>query len=563
MSALAAILAERGFNVTGSDPRDGAVMDQLRRRGVRVFRQQNANTVAAICSGTSMAPLVVTSTAVPQSNPELQQAVRMGLQVVHRSDLLAALINAQPSIAVAGSHGKTTTSSLVATLLEATHQDPTAVIGGIVPAFGSNGRVGKGRLLVAEADESDGSLVKFHPQLAILTNLELDHTDHYPNLEALVATMQRFAAGAGQLLANRDCPVLLDQFKADHWWSITSPEAVAFAAIPRREQGDGTLADWYENGQLIGQIELPLPGRHNLSNAAAAIAACRLESVGFADLSQAIASLQTPCRRFDYRGNWHGRQVVDDYAHHPSEVAATLAMARLMVTSGRSPLPLAPLRLLAVFQPHRYSRTAEFLAAFAAALSAADAVLLAPLYAAGEAPIAGIDSQALAAAIRDLDGQLTVEVCDSLDALAEQLARSSKPGDLVLAMGAGDVNYLWPRLQALPTANSSGENNSPISDNSPISNNSFTENHSFIENNSPENHKSPIENNNLIEKNNPSEHNCHAKYQSDDHRKNNINDGNTTDELSPANKLDSAHGNSPAHGSSQGNENSCGEAAAA
>jgi len=563
MSALAAILAERGFNVTGSDPRDGAVMDQLRRRGVRVFRQQNANTVDAICSGTSMAPLVVTSTAVPQSNPELQQAVRMGLQVVHRSDLLAALINAQPSIAVAGSHGKTTTSSLVATLLQATHQDPTAVIGGIVPAFGSNGRVGKGRLLVAEADESDGSLVKFHPQLAILTNLELDHTDHYPNLEALVATMQRFAAGAGQLLANRDCPVLLDQFKADHWWSITSPEAVAFAAIPRREQGDGTLADWYENGQLIGQIELPLPGRHNLSNAAAAIAACRLESVGFADLSQAIASLQTPCRRFDYRGNWHGRQVVDDYAHHPSEVAATLAMARLMVTSGRSPLPLAPLRLLAVFQPHRYSRTAEFLAAFAAALSAADAVLLAPLYAAGEAPIAGIDSQALAAAIRDLDGQLTVEVCDSLDALAEQLARSSKPGDLVLAMGAGDVNYLWPRLQALPTANSSGENNSPISDNSPISNNSFTENHSFIENNSPENHKSPIENNNLIEKNNPSEHNCHAEYQSDDHRKNNINNGNTTDELSPANKLNSAHGNSPAHGSSQGNENSCGEAAAA
>ena len=557
MSALAAILAERGFNVTGSDPRDGAVMDQLRRRGVRVFRQQDANTVAAICSGTSMAPLVVTSTAVPKSNPELQQAVRMGLQVVHRSDLLAALINAQTSIAVAGSHGKTTTSSLVATLLEATHQDPTAVIGGIVPAFGSNGRVGKGRLLVAEADESDGSLVKFHPQLAILTNLELDHTDHYPNLEALVATMQRFATGAGQLLANRDCPVLRDQFKADHWWSITSPEAVAFAAIPRREQGDGTLADWYENGQLIGQIELPLPGRHNLSNAAAAIAACRLESVGFADLSQAVASLQTPCRRFDYRGNWHGRQVVDDYAHHPSEVAATLAMARLMVTSGRSPLPLVPLRLLAVFQPHRYSRTAEFLAAFATALSAADAVLLAPLYAAGEAPIAGIDSQALAAAIRVLDGQLTVEVCDSLDALAEQLALSSKPGDLVVAMGAGDVNYLWPRLQALPTANSSGENNIPISNSLPVSNNSF------------------ISNNSLEECKSLGENKRHMKHQSGDHKNNAVNGNNVVNDNSAADELSPAHGNSPADGSShrgedshrgensQGNENSCGEAAAA
>ena len=557
MSALAAILAERGFNVTGSDPRDGAVMDQLRRRGVRVFRQQNASTVDAICSGTSMAPLVVTSTAVPQSNPELQQAVRMGLQVVHRSDLLAALIDAQPSIAVAGSHGKTTTSSLVATLLQATHQDPTAVIGGIVPAFGSNGRVGKGRLLVAEADESDGSLVKFHPQLAILTNLELDHTDHYPNLEALVATLQRFAAGAGKLLANRDCPVLRDQFKADHWWSITSPEAVAFAAIPRQEQGDGTLADWYENGQLIGQIELPLPGRHNLSNAAAAIAACRLESVSFADLSQAIASLQTPCRRFDYRGNWHGRQVVDDYAHHPSEVAATLAMARLMVTSGRSSLPLVPLRLVAVFQPHRYSRTAEFLTAFAAALSAADAVLLAPLYAAGEAPIAGIDSQALAAAIRNLDRQLTVEVCDSLDALAEQLARSSKPGDLVLAMGAGDVNYLWPRLQALLTANSSIENNSPIANNNSIANYSPIASNSSITNNNPEKYNSPIINSDLIA------NDSSVKYSSSDHINNSVNENSAADELSTDYGSSSPHGSGAAHGSSQANENSCGEAAAA
>ena len=475
MSALAAILAERGFNVTGSDPREGAVMDQLRRRGVRVFRQQNASTVDAICSGTSIPPLVVTSTAVPESNTELRQAVRAGLQVVHRSDLLAALINAQPSIAVAGSHGKTTTSSLVASLLQATNQDPTAVIGGIVPAFGSNGRVGKGRLLVAEADESDGSLVKFHPHLALLTNVELDHTDHYPNLEALVATLQRFASGAGQLLANRDCPVLRDQFKADHWWSINSPEGVSFAAIARQEQGDGTLADWYEHGQPIGQIELPLPGRHNLSNAAAAIAACRLEAVSFADLRQAIATLQPPVRRFDYRGNWHGRQVVDDYAHHPSEVSATLAMARLMVTSGRSPLPLVPRRLVAVFQPHRYTRTAEFLPAFAAALTAADAVLLAPLYGAGETPIAGVDSHALAAAIRSLDSQLALEVCESLESLAELLARSSREGDLVLAMGAGDVNHLWPRLQSLAPAPSLNQEDTLNQENSLDQKNSLGE----------------------------------------------------------------------------------------
>ena len=446
MSALAGILAERGFTVTGSDPRESAVVEQLRRSGVRIFREQNAATVAAIRSGISQPPLVVVSSAVPASNPELAEARRCGLRVLHRSDVLAALINDQPSIAVAGSHGKTTTSTLVATLLAATSHDPTAVIGGIVPAFGSNGRHGRGRLLVAEADESDGSLVKFHPRLGVITNVELDHTDHYASLEALVATLQRFARGSERLLANRDCPVLRQHFQASHWWSIQNSEGVDFALIPLEERGDGTLAEFYEQGQLAGPIALPLPGRHNLSNAAAALAACRLEGVSFAELQQAVASLKSPGRRFDFRGDWHGRLVVDDYAHHPSEVAATLAMARLMVRTGHSPLPSPPRRLLAVFQPHRYSRTSEFLKGFAEALSGADAVLLAPLYAAGEDPIPGIDSQALAGAIRQHAPQLSVLACDSLEALAAQLAQVSQPGDLVLAMGAGDVNSLWARL---------------------------------------------------------------------------------------------------------------------
>ena len=446
MSALAGILAERGFTVTGSDPRESAVVEQLRRAGVRIFREQNAATVAAIRSGISQPPLVVVSSAVPASNPELAEARRCGLRVLHRSDVLAALINDQPSIAVAGSHGKTTTSTLVATLLAATSHDPTAVIGGIVPAFGSNGRHGRGRLLVAEADESDGSLVKFRPGLGVITNVELDHTDHYANLEALVATLQRFARGSERLLANRDCPVLRQHFQASHWWSIENPDGVDFALIPQEERGDGTLAHFYEQGQLAGPVALPLPGRHNLSNAAAALAACRLEGVSFVELQQAVAQLKSPGRRFDFRGEWHGRLVVDDYAHHPSEVAATLAMAQLMVRTGHSPLPAPPQRLLAVFQPHRYSRTSEFLEGFAEALSGADAVLLAPLYGAGEAPIPGIDSQALAGAIRRRAPQLSVLACDSLEALAEQLAQVSRPGDLVLAMGAGDVNGLWARL---------------------------------------------------------------------------------------------------------------------
>jgi UDP-N-acetylmuramate--alanine ligase len=449
MSALAGILADRGFDVSGSDPRDNPVLQGLRRRGVRVFRQQSATTIDAIRSGTSAAPLVVISTAVPVDNPELKAARQAGLVVCHRSDVLAALINEQPSIAVAGSHGKTTTSTLIATLLEATDQDPPAVIGGIVPAFQSNARSGRGKLLVAEADESDGSLVKFRPSLGVITNLELDHTDHYPDLDALIQTLKRFAGGCGHLLANADCAVLRGNFQAGAWWSIEQSDGMDYAALAVEEHGEGTIADFYEAGELVGRFSLPLPGRHNLSNATAALAACRLEGVPFGALQTAMQSLRSPGRRFDFRGRWAARQVVDDYAHHPSEVEATLRMARLMVDSGRSPLPEPPRRLLAVFQPHRYSRTAEFLEGFASALSLADGVLLAPLYAAGEAPIPGVSSQALAARLSQLDPALPLQVATDLDQLAEQVIRHSQPGDLVLVMGAGDVNSLWDRLQSL------------------------------------------------------------------------------------------------------------------
>ncbi len=449
MSALAGILAERGHSVSGSDPKDGPVVERLRRLGVQVFQEQTAATISSIRDGTTSSPLVVISSAVPETNPELMEARRLGLPVCHRSDVLAALINAQASIAVAGSHGKTTTSTLIASLLATAEQDPTAVIGGVVPAFGSNGRNGNGRLLVAEADESDGSLVKFRPQLGILTNIELDHTDHYPDLAALVATLQRFAAGSSRLLANRDCPILRQHFDASHWWSTETAEGVAFAAIPLEERGDGTRLAFYENGERVGELDLPLPGRHNLSNAAAALAACRLEGVPFEALARAVADLRTPGRRFDFRGCWQGRMVVDDYAHHPSEVGATLKMARLMLDTGRTSLPAVPRRIVAVFQPHRYSRTAQFLEGFARELALADAVLLAPLYPAGEAPIPGISSDALGRSVQAQAPGITVTVTSGLDDLARQLDEQSGEGDLVLAMGAGDVNSLWDRLARL------------------------------------------------------------------------------------------------------------------
>ena len=447
MSALARILVDREHPVTGSDPRNNATVRQLKELGVGVYPEQNATTIQAI-TASGQKPIVVVSSAIQETNEELVQARVAGLRIWHRSDLLAALIAEQPSIAVAGSHGKTTTSTLITTLLVKADEDPTAVIGGIVPCLKSNGHAGRGRLLVAEADESDGSLVKLEAHLGVLTNLELDHTDHYSDLNDLITTLQRFAGGCDRVLANRDCPILRKHFQPDCWWSVTSHEGVDFAALPLQLDGDRCLARFYEAGQAVGDFTLPMPGLHNLSNATAALAACRMEGIPFERLIPGLDALQPPGRRFDLRGTWEGRHIVDDYAHHPSEVKATLSMAQLMVSSGRSPLPSPPQRLLAVFQPHRYSRTQEFLEAFAGALQNCDALLLAPIYGAGEKPLAGVCSKTLADRIRQLKPELNVTVAENLDHLTELVRTHSRREDLVLAMGAGDVNGLWTRLAA-------------------------------------------------------------------------------------------------------------------
>ena len=446
MSALARILIDRQHPVSGSDPKDNATVQQLRKLGVAIFHEQTAATIDAVVASHGIPPVVVTSTAIPTSNPELQQARHHGLEIWHRSDLLAALIAEQPSIAVAGSHGKTTTSTLVTTLLIESGEDPTAVIGGIVPCLSSNGHAGRGRLLVAEADESDGSLVKFNASLGVITNLELDHTDHYSDLADLIGTMQSFAGGCDRILANRDCQILREHFQADAWWSVHDTEGATFAALPHQLDGDRCIADFFENGQCAGRFTLPMAGLHNLSNATAAIAACRMEGVPLDTLIDSLQRLEAPGRRFDHRGTWEGRHIVDDYAHHPSEVKATLEMAQLMVSSGRSPLPTAPQRLLAVFQPHRYSRTQEFLDPFAASLQNCDQLILAPIYAAGEQPVPGLNSRTLAERIQTLKAELPIAVADDLDEVVTLVKELSREADLVLAMGAGDINSLWSRL---------------------------------------------------------------------------------------------------------------------
>ncbi len=446
MSALAKIMAHRGYSVSGSDKRKASELAHLTDEGIKIFLQQSSSNINEITQFVEIPPLVVISTAIPKNNPELKAAIQEKLEIWHRSDLLAALIDGQASIAVAGSHGKTTTSTIITTLLAESGQDPTAIIGGSVPFYQSNGHAGQGRLLVAEADESDGTLVKFQPSLGVITNLELDHIDHYCNLDALIQTMRDFSRKCNRVLANYDCENLRNNFKASSWWSVKESEGLDFAGLPIQFDGKQTIANFFEKGKFIDQIILPIPGIHNLSNTIAAIAACRLEGIPFNQLKKGIALLTPPKRRFEFRGLWNERLIVDDYAHHPSEIQATLAMARLMVNTKQTPLPLTPKRLLVIFQPHRYSRTNEFLNEFAKELGVADVILLAPIYSAGECPLEGVSNHSLAKCIQKIYPKHQVFTADNLEQLSLLVQKNSRKNDLILTMGAGDINRIWDKL---------------------------------------------------------------------------------------------------------------------
>ncbi len=447
MSALALVLAKRGFSISGSDQKAKSSFQHLLPKQIEIFENQTATNIQRIIRSKKLSPLVVISTAIKKNNPELVAATLAKLDIWHRSELLAALIKQQPSIAVAGSHGKTTTSTMITTLLATTKQDPTAVVGGIVPYYKSNAYAGKGKYLVAEADESDGSLIKFEAEIGLINNIELDHTDHYENLDALIETMKTFGSQCKILLANYDCSTVRDNINASIWWSVNTYKEVDYAALAIESNGQFTIANIYEKGALLGQVRLSIPGKHNLSNLIAAIATCRIAGIEFSELKNVIQKIESPSRRFEYKGLWEGRQVVDDYAHHPSEVEATLTMARLMIESNKSCLPRIPQRLVVVFQPHRYSRTEKFIKDFAHILGKADYILLAPVYAAGEKPINNINSKSLEKYCKRYHPSTPVIAGESLEEVTNMIKKFTKKGDLILTMGAGNINSIWDRLK--------------------------------------------------------------------------------------------------------------------
>ena len=430
MSAVAVLLAARGLPVSGSDARDSPVLAALRDAGVRVH-------VGHAPGHVSGADTVVVSTAVRPSNPELLRARELGLRVLHRSEALAWLMQGRRVVAVAGAHGKTTTSAMVTTVLRHAGRDPSYAIGGTFEGL-IGAHHGSGAEFVAEADESDRSFLAYTPQIAVVTNVEPDHLDHYGSREAFEQAFVDFTARiapGGWLVA---C--------ADDAGSRTLAAAARSAGVAVRSYGTAADADvvvgpWepsadggsvtVRDGDVVERVQLSVPGAHNGLNAAGAWAAARLVGVSAAEATAGLATFVGAGRRFETRGRAGGVRVVDDYAHHPTEVAALLRAARQVAGEGR---------VLVLFQPHLFSRTATFASEFADALSGADLVVVTDVYAAREDP----DPAVTSALITDLmDPAKASFVPDGVTA-ATFLGRAARPGDLLLTVGAGDVTDLAP-----------------------------------------------------------------------------------------------------------------------
>ena len=447
MSALAVILSKNGYSISGSDQKKVPILKELASNNIQIFQTQEGLNIEKICKIHGKNILIVISSAIRTNNLELENAKKYNLRIEHRSEILKLLINQKKSIVISGSHGKTTTSTYITTILSLLNKDPNAVIGGIVPLYKRNYNFSDSELLVAEADESDGSLVKFNPHIGVITNIELEHVDHYKNLEELIKTMNEFAQNCKFLLANFDCKNIKDYIQPSKWFSTQKIDNnIDFSLIPKESNGCEIIAEYYEQGKFIDIIKVPIPGIHNLSNTIAAIAACRKAGISLKDIKKGIEHLKLPERRFDYKGLWENRLIVDDYAHHPSEIDAAISMASLMIKTKKNIFPVSPRRIVTVFQPHRYSRTQQFRKNFAKSLIKSDLVFITPIYSAGEDEIQGINHHSLAYHIKKLKPDLEIYTPNNNQELIKLIKQKTKQKDLILMMGAGNINMIWKKF---------------------------------------------------------------------------------------------------------------------
>jgi UDP-N-acetylmuramate--alanine ligase len=441
MSGIAEVLANLGYTVTGSDVAENANVKRLRGKGIAVAVGHRGENVEG-------ADVLVVSSAIKRDNPELLAARARRLPVVRRAEMLAELMRLRSCVAIAGTHGKTTTTSLVAALLDAANLDPTVINGGIINAYGTNARLGAGEWMVVEADESDGTFLKLPADVAIVTNIDPEHLDHFGTYDAVQAAFQAFAENVpfyGFAVMCTDHPVVQTMVgRIEDRRVITygeNPQADVRLIYQDHKGGHSRFSVVFrdrarETAHEITGLTLPMPGRHNALNATAAIAVARELGVTDERIRNALEGFSGVGRRFTRTGSWNGVTVIDDYGHHPVEIAAVLRAAR----------ETAEGRVIAVMQPHRYSRLASLFEQFSTCFNDADTVVVAPVYPAGEAPLPGIDRDALVAGIR-ATGHRHVVALDGPGDLAGLVHGMAQPGDYVVLLGAGNITQ-W--AYALP-----------------------------------------------------------------------------------------------------------------
>ena len=437
MSGIARIMLSEGFAVSGSDVKQSSITDALATLGATIFIGHSAENVAN-------ADLLITSGAISDSNPEVVAAQARGLQILTRAEALAALMEGKRSIAVAGTHGKTTTTSMLTVALQGAGLDPSFAIGGLINSSGVNAHLGSGDIFVAEADESDGSFTAYHPLGAIITNLELDHVDHFATLEDLFAIFVEFIntiQSGGFVVACIDDPGVRELFTRVERNDITlityGATEANFSLSRIALEPAASFARISKNGKVLPELHLTIPGMHNVLNATAALAVADRLGANIPDVLSGLESFSGSRRRFEHKGKVHGIEVIDDYGHHPTELRVTLETAKAYA---------APGRVLVVFQPHRFSRTQAFASDFAIALDIADQALVLEVYPASERPIPGVTSQLITRA--SSSGKMSY-IPSMLDAVST-IIEVAEPGDVIMTLGAGDVNSLAPViLQAL------------------------------------------------------------------------------------------------------------------
>ncbi len=427
MSGIAELLINLGHNVSGSDMARTKVTERLANLGGKIY-------IGHATENVSGADVVVVSSAVSRDNPEVISAKKQSIPVIMRAEMLAELMRLKYGIAVGGSHGKTTTTSLVGSVLLAGKLDPTVVIGGRLNNSGTGARLGEGEYLVAEADESDGSFLKLMPTIAVVTNIDYEHIDHYGSREVLVSTFLDFInkipfyGTAILCIDNDDLRNLMVNYEK-RYLSYGFSEDADIRAEDIVTKGGTNSFDILFKGERLGRVELHLAGRHNVLNALAAVGVGLELGVPFEAIQRGLESFAGVERRFQFKGERDGVTIIDDYGHHPTEIAATLSAAREVWPERR---------LITVFQPHRYSRTRDLKGMFGDTFLKSDILLITPIYSAGEKPIEGISAATIVKEAKE-GGADNVTLVKDLDDVVTRLREVAKPGDVIITMGAGDV----------------------------------------------------------------------------------------------------------------------------